>query len=57
MKRRRVEVQERRRPLVEINLLGQAKGRAAAASRGCLSLLGRSMFVVVGIAIVAMGLR
>ena len=57
MKRRRVEVQERRRPVVEINLLAQAKGRAAAASRGCLSLLGRSTLVVVALAIVGLGLR
>lgn len=50
MKRRRVEQTERRRPLVEMNLVGEAKTRSAAASRGCAALLGR----VLGGVLVAM---
>jgi hypothetical protein len=42
MKRRRVERVERRRPPVELNLIGgEAKKRSAAGSRGCLPLLSR----------------
>jgi hypothetical protein len=42
MKRRRVERVERRRPPVELNLIGgEAKKRSVTGPRGCLPLLGR----------------
>jgi hypothetical protein len=43
MKRRQVEHTERRRPMVEMNLLGEVKARSGTRSRGCASLLGRLM--------------
>lgn len=42
MKQKRVERAERRRPLVEINLIGDTKPRSAnRARRGCGPLLGQ----------------
>jgi hypothetical protein len=39
MKRKRPEFVERRRPLLEHNLIGEARGRLAARRRGCLPFL------------------
>ncbi len=40
-RKRRVEQPDRRRPLVEMNLLAESKARSAVGSRGCASLLSR----------------
>jgi hypothetical protein len=55
MRRRRVEV-ERRRPTVELNLIGEAKNRSAAAGRGCLSLISRLLGSALFILLLRMGL-
>jgi hypothetical protein len=51
MKRKRPDFVERRRPLLEQNLIGgEARGRLAARRKGCLPLL---TLLAVGIAIAA----
>lgn len=51
MKRRRVDPVEKRRPLVELNLIGEAKSRSAAAPKGCASrimrFLGGAVFLLL----------
>jgi hypothetical protein len=43
MKRKRPQQPEKRRMLVELNLLDESRARLATSSRGCASLLGRFM--------------
>ncbi len=56
MKHRRAAQPERRRPLVEMSLIGEAKARSVAVSRGCASLFGRLFAGVVIFALVWQGL-
>lgn len=56
MKQRRVEQPDRRRPAVEINLIGEAKARSARATKGCASLLGRVFLGALVFIIVWQGL-
>ncbi|HEX9097399.1 MAG TPA: hypothetical protein VF990_15020 [Candidatus Dormibacteraeota bacterium] len=57
MKRKRQERVERRRPLVEINLIGEPKSRSAKiARRGC-ALFAPAAGVLVALAATLMGLR
>ena len=39
MKRKRPEIIERRRPLLDMNLIAETKGRLATRKRGCLPFL------------------
>jgi hypothetical protein len=41
MRRRRAAQVEKRRPQVEINLIGEAKNRTSAGRKGCASLISR----------------
>ena len=51
MKRKRVERIERRRALVEINLIGDSRSRPAAIGRrGCMSLISRNAALAVVLA-------
>jgi hypothetical protein len=50
MKRKRPDFVERRRPLLEHNLIGEARGRRAARRKGCLPFL---TLLTLGIAIAA----
>jgi hypothetical protein len=45
MKRKQQQREERRRPLAELNLLGETK-RQAVRRRGCTSLFGSILLVV-----------
>ena len=51
MKRKRVERIERRRPLVEVNLLSEGGARRSIAQRGrgCLSFLTPSLLMVAAL--------
>ena len=40
MRRKRTEQAERRRPLIELNLISEGKGKKAVRRRGCVSFLG-----------------
>jgi hypothetical protein len=55
MRRRRVDV-ERRRPLVELNLIGEAKKRSSAVSTGCASLIGRFLGGALVVLLLRLGL-
>ena len=57
MKRKRPEQPDRRRPRVEPNLSGQADTRSPVGRRGCASLLGRTLMLVLIALVVAVGLR
>jgi len=56
MKRRQIERVERRRSLVDLNLLGEAKARARTGARGCASLLGRLLIDAALVVLLAAGL-
>jgi hypothetical protein len=57
MKRRQIEQHvERRRSLVDLNLLGEAKARARTGARGCASLLGRVLIDAALVVLLAAGL-
>ena len=56
MKRRQIERVERRRSLVDLNLLGEAKTRARTGARGCASLLGRVLIDAALVVLLAAGL-
>ena len=56
MKKRKIERAERRRPLVELNLLGETRSRSSATSRGCAALLGRLLGGTVFILLLKLGL-
>jgi len=53
MKRKRPEQQERRRPLADLNLVGETR-RQAVRRRGCASLFGS--ILLLGAAAVTVGL-
>jgi hypothetical protein len=59
MKQRKVERIERRRPLVDINLVSEGGARPSIRrrGRGCLSFLTPGVLVGVGLAAHALGLR
>ena len=57
MKQRRIERVERRRSLVELNLIAETKPRLAAARSGCLGFLARSMFLLTALIAIVAGLR
>ena len=46
---------EKRRPQVELNLIGEARARTAATARGCRSLLGRILVAALGAGFVSLG--
>ena len=50
MTRKRQESVERRRPLLEMNLIGESKSRSAGRRKGCLPF---TTIVVVGVAVAA----
>lgn len=56
MKPRVPESVERRRPQVNLNLLGEVKTRSAKATRGCAALLGRLLVNLVLLAVVVVRL-
>lgn len=56
MKRRRVDQVEKRRRLVEINLVGDARARAASPSRGCATLISRFLGGALFILLLRLGL-
>lgn len=56
MNRRQPDRVERRRPAVNLNLLGEAKTRSARATRGCASLLGRIVIDMVLLDLLLVGL-
>lgn len=56
MKRRRIERPERRRALVEMNLLGESKARSIVARRGCAAMLGRLLGGVLVVLVLGSGL-
>ena len=58
MKRRRIERVERRRPLVELNLVVDSKpSRLNVPRTGCMSLLAPVLIGVIALALVDVGLR
>ena len=57
MKRKHPERPERRHPRVEPNLTGHAEPQSPVGRRGCASLLGRTLMLVLVALVVAAGLR
>ena len=59
MKQKRAERVERRRPLVEINLVSDSWPRASTAKRrrGCLSFLTPGLLILAALGAYAVGLR
>lgn len=57
MKRRAVERVERRRPMVEMNLVGEPRPRLSLPRKGCLSFLTPVLAGLVALLIVEAGLR
>ena len=57
MKRRRLEQIERRRPVAELNLLGETKRRLVGARRGCLSLFSSLLVILLTLVVLGAGLR
>lgn len=55
MRRRRVDV-EKRRPRVELNLIGEARNRSLQASRGCASFISRFLGGAVLLLLLRLGL-
>lgn len=58
MKQKRVQRVERRRPLVEVNLISESGARPSIAQRGrgCLSFLSPSLLTVAALMAHALGL-
>jgi hypothetical protein len=56
VKRKEPERVERRRPQVELNLLGEVRARSAKASRGCAALLGRLLIDALLLGLLVVGL-
>jgi hypothetical protein len=56
MRRQRVDQVEKRRTLVELNLIGDGKNRSAAANRGCASLITRLLGGAVFLLLLRLGL-
>lgn len=62
MKQKQPDKVEKRRPLVDLNLVGDTRIRSVSASRGCASLVGRLLaglllLVCLGPGVVGSGLR
>ena len=57
MKQKRLERVERRRPLVEFNLVSNRLARPSGPRRGCLSFLTPSVLVFAMLIAHALGLR
>lgn len=57
MKRKQIERVERRRSLVDLNLLGEAKARARVGAKGCASLLGRILIDAAVLVVLVAGLQ
>ena len=57
MKRRAVERVERRRPMVEMNLVGEPKPRLSLPRKGCLSFLTPVLLGLAALLIEEAGLR
>ena len=57
MKQRRIERVERRRSLVELNLIAETRPRLAVPRAGCLGFLARSMFLLTALIAIVAGLR
>jgi len=57
LKQRRVERVERRRPLVELNLIAESKPRLAVPRAGCLGFLTRGLLLLAVLAAIGAGLR
>ena len=57
MKQRRIERVERRRPLVELNLIAESKPRLAVPRAGCLGFLTRGLLLLAVLAAIGAGLR
>jgi hypothetical protein len=56
MKPKRQDQTEKRRRLVEINLLSETKARSAAASKGCAGLISRFLGGAVLVLLLRLGL-
>jgi hypothetical protein len=57
MKQRRLERVERRRPLVELNLISADEARASSSRWGCASFLTRGALVLAAFAVHFLGLH
>jgi hypothetical protein len=57
MKQRRSDRVERRRPIVEINLVGENKSHASSRRRGCLSFLTPVLVALAVLLAAVLGLR
>lgn len=57
MKRKRQEILERRRPLIELNLIAEPRGILAARRRGCLQLLTPALLGLTALLALGTGLR
>ena len=53
MKKRGLERVERRRPLIELNLISEPRPRLAKARRGCVSFLSPSLLAIAGFGVIA----
>jgi hypothetical protein len=56
MKRRRKQQVERRRPMADLNLIGEAKGQAVRR-KGCASLFGSALLIAAAALSIGLGLR
>jgi len=56
MKRKRPQQEERRRPLADLNLIGEPRG-LAVRRRGCLSLFGSLLLLSAAAASIGLGLH
>jgi hypothetical protein len=57
LKGKRLERVERRRQLVEQNLIAEGRPRQAISRKGCLGLFGSSLLVVAGLVAMGLGLH
>lgn len=57
MKQTNVEQPERRRPLVELNLLGDVRVRAVRSARGCASMLSRVSLLLLALLVALASLK
>ncbi len=56
MKRKRPQQQERRRTLVDLNLIGET-GRLAVRRRGCASVFGSTLLIGAAAHLIGLGLH
>ncbi|HVC76715.1 MAG TPA: hypothetical protein VND96_09390 [Candidatus Micrarchaeaceae archaeon] len=57
MKQRRVERVERRRPVVQFNLISESKTGAPRRRRGCLSFLAVGLLALAALLAAGLGMR